>query len=220
MTRSTQLFVFALAAMLLAGNTVLADVVPWNYSWSMSPASGELLSDAPGQGKVAFSLEKPGASANTSDIGAANLRTITQASAANPDRFAAGGFYTLTLTITDTRSGLAGSVTFSGKLSGTLSTMNTDIHNAFIGPRRKGLDLGGYHYAVTIGPYSPPGPPDSNNAGSIGARVVVTGGIQIDNAPEPSAFALSGLGGIGLFAFTLFRRVRHLTAKLAGSLSI
>jgi hypothetical protein len=221
MTRSTHVFVFALAAMLLAGNTIHADVIHWDYSWSMSPASGAILADPPGQGMVVFSLEKPGSGADTSDINAANLRTVTQASAAGPDRFATGALYTLTLTITDERSGLVGSVTFSGKLSGTFSTMNTDVHNAFIGPRRKALDLGGYHYVVTIGPYSPPGPPDSNNAGGIGARVVVSGGgIQIDDAPEPSAFALSGLGGIGLFAFTLFRRVRHLTATSVGRLSI
>src|SRR5262249_39089759 len=104
--------------------------------------------------------------------------------------------------------------------SGTFSTVNTDVHNEFIGPKRKALDLGGYHYVVTIGPYSPPGPPDSKNAGSIGARVAVSGGIQIDNAPEPAAFALSGLGGSGLFIATCLRRARNLRARSVGRLSI
>ncbi len=213
MTRPTHRFVFALTTLLLAGAAVRADVVNWDYSWTMSPATGVVNADVPGTGKVVFDLEHPGSSVNTSDIGAANLSTVSKATDANPATFTTKGFYTLTLTLTDDASGLSGSVTFAGKLSGTLSSLNALIDNAFIGAKTKELILGGNTYDITIGPYVPPGPPKSNNLGSIGAHVDVTSGIHVTDAPEPSTVVLSCLGGLGLFGFSTRNWRRRLLAK-------
>jgi hypothetical protein len=204
MTRPTHLFVFALALTLLAGRTLRADVIKWDYSWSMSPGSGVLHADKPGKGKVIFDLEHPGSSADTSDISAANLSTVSKAGDAKPDRFLARGMYTLTLTLTDEASGLSGSVTFTGKINGTFTALSANLDNAFIGLRTKSLDLGNNVYLVTIGPYTPPGPPSSVNQGSIGAHVAVSE-IAVRDAPEPSTFVLSCLGAAALLGLSARR---------------
>ena len=209
MTRPKHLFVFALATTLLAGATARADVIKWDYSWTMSPVSGVVHADAPGKGKVVFDLENPGTGANNSDIGAANLRTVSKATEAKPDKLKTGGFYTLTLTLTDKASGLSGSVTFAGKLSGTFSALSADLENLFIGQTSKPLDLGGNHYNITIGPYTPPGPPSSDNQGSIGAHVAVAS-LGIRDVPEPSTLVLACFGGTALFGVSLRQLRRRL----------
>ena len=210
MTRPKHLFVFALTTTLLAGASVRADVIKWDYSWTMSPASGKVKADAPGKGKVAFDLENPGVGANNSDISAANLRTISKATEANPDKFQTGGFYTLTLMLTDEKSGLSGAVTFSGKLNGTFSALSADVENVFLGDTSKTLELGNNHYVVSIGPYTPPGPPSSDNRGSIGAHVNVTH-VGIRDVPEPSTLVLSCLGGTAFIGFSVRRLRKKLT---------
>jgi hypothetical protein len=197
MTRPTHLVVFALTTMLLAAAGVRADVIKWDYSWDMNPESGKVRADKPGRGRVVFTLEQPGEGTNTSEIVAANLSTVSKASAKHPAPFHRRGFYTLTLTLTDDQSGQSGSVTFAGKISGTLSKHSADLSNAYIGGTTKTLNLGNYQYSVTIDPMSPPGPPGSNTRGSIAADVVVSS-LHVDDAPEPSALVLSCLGSVGL----------------------
>src|SRR5262249_61631571 len=79
---------------------------------------------------------------------------------------------------------------FSGTISGSLSASHSNITNTFTGPTSQTTVLGGNTYAVTIGPFSPPGPPSSTNVGSISAFVAVTapsGGNPGGNPPPPDS---------------------------------
>ena len=50
-------------------------------------------------------------------------------------------------------------------------------------PTVQALTLGGNKYTVTIGPYSPAGPPSASNAGSIAAHVDVVPGDGVGVQP-------------------------------------
>jgi hypothetical protein len=201
MKRFIHLFA-ATAVLLLAGASVRADVVPWTYSWQRSPIS--IAADGSGTGGVSLTSEAlPKQAAGSSDIVATNLRIFSSATASNPDKLVTGGAYTLSLTLTDTTSGTSGTVTFTGKLTGTFSAGSSLITNVFTSPTVETLNLGANKFTVAIGPYSPPGPPSASNAGSIAAHVDVSSlssgggpgsGPGTADAPEPSGIVLSCLG--------------------------
>jgi hypothetical protein len=194
------------AVVLLAAASVRADVVPWTYSWQRDPIS--IAADGGGTGGVSLTSEAlPKQAAGNSDIVATNLRIFSSATAAVPDKLQNNGAYVLSLTLTDSTSGNSGTLTFAGKLSGTFSVGNSNITSVFNSPTEQKLTLGDNVYDVTIGPYSPPGPPSASNAGSIAAHVDVLplsgggggpppggGGGGISDAPEPSSILLSCLG--------------------------
>jgi hypothetical protein len=203
MKRSTLLFTSAVALVLSLGGSLRADFIAWTYSWSRDPIS--VAADSPGTGGVSLTQEAtPKNAVGSSDIVATNLRIFSSATADNPDKLNVGGSYTLSLTLTDSASGQAGTLTFTGKLSGTFSAANSNITNVFNSPTTQMIVLGGNNYSVTIGPYSPPGPPSASNAGSIAAHVDVVagtggggtggGGGGIQDVPEPSTMLLAGLG--------------------------
>ena len=86
-----------------------------------------------------------------------------------------------------------GSLTFHGKLDGTLSAESTNLFNTFGPDKKQSVRLGAYNFEVELIAYTPPGPPDQSNAGSIAAHVTVTT-ITPAQVPEPSTMLLSGLG--------------------------
>ena len=198
------------AVLLVAGASVRADAIPWTYSWQRDPIS--IAADGGGTGGVSLTSEAlPKNAAGNSDIVATNLRAFSSATAENPDTFKTNGAYVLSLTLTDSTSGNSGTLTFAGKLSGTFSVGNANITNLFNSPTEQKVQLGNNMYDVTIGPYSPPGPPSGSNAGSIAAHVDVnpvssTGGGGnnggtgsgsgggVSDVPEPSSILLSCLG--------------------------
>jgi hypothetical protein len=199
MKRSTLLFTSALALLLSIGGGLRADFISWTYSWQRDPVS--IAADTPGTGGVSLTNEAtPKNAVNSSDIVATNLRIFSSATSDTPDQLVTNGAYTLSLTLTDSASGNAGTLTFTGKLSGSFSANNSLVTNAFDGPTTQSVDLGGNTYTVTVGPYSPPGPPSASNAGSIAAHVDVTpgngggGGVGVQDVPEPSTMLLAGLG--------------------------
>ena len=197
MKRSTFLFTSAVALLISMGGSLRADFISWTYSWQRDPIS--VAADSPGTGGVSLTSEAlPKNAVGSSDIVATNLRIFSSASADAPDQLVTGGAYTLSLTLTDDASGTAGTLTFTGKLSGTFSSNNSLITNVFNSPTVQSLTLGGNTYTVTIGPYSPPGPPTASNAGSIAAHVDVVAGdtIGVQDVPEPSTMLLAGLGGL------------------------
>ena len=178
---------------------VHADPIPWGYNWSRSPA--EIHADTPGTGKITLSDESQHTAFGDSDIVATNLKTFSTATVANPDIFTAKP-YALTLTLTDLVSGTTGSLTFTGLLSGQLTSKSANIGNHYTGLTTQQLILGDTVFTVTIGAYTPPGPPDSSNSGSIGAHTIVKVShiIPVETLPEPGTLALSLIGLVAIGA--------------------
>ena len=190
----TRLVTPVVILLLVSASQVRAGNINWSYNWT--PGSLALYGDAGTTGGyVAFTDEPSGSATGSSDVVATNLRTVSKASPDTPDGFTTAGNYSTTMQITDLQSGAVGSLTFNGKLGGTFSDSNANVSNAFTGLTTQQLVLGNNTYTVTIGPYTPPGPPNATNAGSISAFVEVDGGVGItSNAPEPTSLALSLFG--------------------------
>ncbi len=192
MNRWLTVFSSAVAGLLLAGAPARADFIQWTYNWQ--PGSLETPADGSGTGGVSFSNQPSAAATGNSDIVATNLRVFSSALPSNPDMLVKGGAYSLALTLTDTASGMSGTLTWTGKLTGSFSATSSNLTNVFTSPITQTLLLGQNLYTVSIGQYSPPGPPTAGNAGSIGAHVNVApqGTIQ-SSTPEPSTLVLAGL---------------------------
>lgn len=221
MKRSTLFFTAALVAMISLGGSVRADVIQWQYAWQSSP-----VAVAAGTGGIAFTSTSPSqtnplglSAAGNSDIVATNLYVFSTASPTTPDNLGAGAAYSLTLTLTDSASGQsssnAGNFTFTGLLTGTFSASNSNITNTFTSPTTESMVLGGNTYTVTIGPFSPPGPPSTTNiTGSIAAYVQVTpgSGTGVQDVPEPSTMLLAGLG-LSFLGGAAWRKRRQIVTK-------
>jgi hypothetical protein len=168
-----------------------------HFSWAPDPVV--LRADRPGSSAVIFSPIQT--NFNVTDQGgtwtgiATWLRTVS--SAHHPDTFI-NRPYSLTLTITDNHQQLLlPPIIFSGVLNGTLSRNSAQLSNTFTSSQTQTFFNG--NLIVTIGPYTPPGPPGPHHrTGSIEAEVVVKGPLPppVSNVPEPSALALSSLGGV------------------------
>jgi hypothetical protein len=106
----------------------------------------------------------------------------------------------LVLSTTDSTGVHTGTLSFTGKLNGTFSSQNANIANMFGTTSPKTLTLGSVVFTVALTSYTPPGPPDQANAGSISAHVTVSNAVgpppppPPQNTPEPSTLLLSGLG--------------------------
>jgi hypothetical protein len=199
----------SVALMLAFVPKVNADLIPWAYSWSGSPT--DILANAPGTGYITLTDEKVNTAIGNSDIVATNLKTVSTATAANPDVFTAKS-YALTLTLTDLNSATTGTMTFTGLISGTLSSVNSNLTNSFTGQTTQELVLGNSVYTTTIDAYTPPGPPGSSNLGSIGALATVTvSQIKVESLPEPGTLVLSllGIATVGAGRRWLSRRGRR-----------
>ena len=187
----------SLALLLAFVPKVHADPIAWAYNWSRSPA--EVHADAPGTGKITLSDESQHTAFGDSDIVATNLKSFSTATNANPDIFTAKP-YSVTLTLTDLASSTSGTLTFTGTLSGKLTGSSSNITNQYTGLTTQQLLRGDTLFTVTIGAYTPPGPPGSSNSGSIGAHTVVKVShiIPVQTLPEPGTLVLSLLG-VGAF---------------------
>jgi hypothetical protein len=196
----------ALALLLFAGARARADFIQWSYNWNINPIS--VLSDT-GNGSVSFTNQPAQNASGNSDTVATNLKANSLADPASPDTLNHTGAYTLTLSLTDTASAQTGTVSFAGKLSGSFSKSFANITNAFSGAPSQTLFLGNNEYTVAIGPYSPPGPPDSTNLGSIAAHVNVenVGHVTNSSSPEPSSLLL-GLFGLSSASMASWRKRR------------
>jgi hypothetical protein len=208
-----------LTLFLAAPDCVRADLIPWHYDFSRSPsfvAADPAGPGSAGTGTVNFFPGDSGAATNTSNIVAFNIATSSAAPDmhGNPDRYT-NAKYTISLTITDDNSGKTGLFTFSGAISGTVTMTNANLTNKFDSPLTEALVIGGNHYVVSIGPFTPPAQPGAANFGAIGAHVEINpdsgngngnGGGHTSNTPEPSTLLLAGLGSLG--AGWMWRR-RH-----------
>src|SRR5439155_4948853 len=95
-----------------------------------------------------------------------------------------------------------------GQFDGTLSELSANITNTFTGQTTQSVRLGNNLYTATIGPYAPPGPTNSTNAGTISAFAqVVVQPIVIQDVPEPSSLFLAGWA-VPLAGFAMWWRRR------------
>jgi hypothetical protein len=192
MKRSPAALVFPALVWLLAGSAdARADLISWSYSWSNTPAN--ISADA-GGGFIALTNENTLQTAGNSYIVATNLQVHSSAPSDQPDTYS-NKTYALGLTLTDNPSGAAGTLVFTGRLDGTASAGNANITNTFTGNTTQSVVLGDDLFTVTMTSYTPPGPPDETQTGSIGAQAVITiENIHILTLPEPGTLALAFLG--------------------------
>jgi hypothetical protein len=206
---SVPILVLAPVLNLVTPGTLHAHQAPWSYTWTPSAAQVDATT---GSGAIKL-FSGTGTGTGESDIIAAGLESVSSAGPDTPEEFADAG-YSLTLDLLDEWSQEAGTLTFSGSFTGTLSATGANINNAFHDPEVQELTLGGRTYTVSIGPYSPPGAPGTLRSG-IGANVAVSGPDMavraqalIQKAPEPSSLALGllGVSSLGLAGWWKRRR--------------
>jgi hypothetical protein len=199
-----------------------ADFIPWTYSTSTTNANQEFgnggvfaqgsdLGGGPSAG-IGFSVvDPPIAKSGAANITALGLHSVYALLDTSHTFFFDPGItsFTLTFQLTDTRANATGTLGFDGHFIGSISATKTDALYVLEGPKSQSLFLGDNRYAVTIGPYVVPNPPDTLNhgrgmdTGSIGATVNVQPASQ---APAPSTLALSCMGLGSLAAACLLRR--------------
>lgn len=188
----------AFAVSLLCGGIANADPSPslpiqWTYEWERKDPA--LLADGNPGASITFTNEGKQIATGTSNIVATNIRTSSLAPGNTPDKISKGDYELyLTLSLQEGAITHSKTLTFTGTLSGTFSKENSDIENVFGPESIQTIALGSYSFKVTMDKYTPPGPPDQQGAGSIGARVVVSRELQGSDQPEPSTMLLAGLG--------------------------
>ncbi|MFO0930462.1 MAG: PEP-CTERM sorting domain-containing protein [Gemmataceae bacterium] len=190
--------VTALALVLVAGTGARAAIIPpdsiqWTYNFT--PGAPAVLADGNPAAGVTFTNEPTKSAVGSSDIVATNLRVFSSTTAAAPDALVSNGAYSLamTLTMTEGLTTYTQTLNFAGKLTGKFSAENANVANLFTSPGPVTVTLGSYNFTVSLIAYTPPGPPDQSNAGSISAHVSVSS-LTPAGVPEPSTMLLSGLG--------------------------
>ncbi|MGH7172048.1 MAG: PEP-CTERM sorting domain-containing protein [Gemmataceae bacterium] len=199
----------ALALLLLANTSARADLIAWSYNWS--PNAANVSANGGGSGDLSFSNTAPNNALGASNTVITNIHAYSTASSTNPATFT-NVPVTFTMRLTDSASQQSGSLTFTGTLSGTLTANSANVQLTYPSATTpQTMTLGGNTYTVSIGTYTPPGPPGASNAGSLNAFVTVapaTGGGGISSVPEPSALVLTGLAlpWVGLSGWRRMRR--------------
>jgi hypothetical protein len=196
---------------------IRADFVSWSYNFT--PSSLAIPADSPGTGGLTLTNEPTKQADGTSDVVVTNIRAFSSAPRNHPDTFTHANF-SFSLVLTDLASHQSATTSFSGFFSGSISQTSSNVQATYTAPLTRTLSLGGHTYTVNLGNYSPPGPPDASNAGSISAHVAVDeftppppttgggGGPPTNDAPEPSTLLLSALGlsSLGLAGWRKWRR--------------
>jgi hypothetical protein len=189
-----------LAASLLAPPAGRADQIGYEYNF-LTPSA--VTGDEGNSGAVTFATAAPGHASGNSVLTAASLAAITAAPLTSPDTFS-GQTYALTLQLTDDPSGKSGTLTFTGRLFGSLTPLDANITTSFA-PATKTLVLGNDTYTVSIGPLNGPSAPNPTVVGLLMASVDVRAGgsttpTQVEQAPEPSGLVLTLVGLAGVVA--------------------
>ncbi len=181
------------AVLFFTAPPVRADPIGFGYNFLTPPA---VTGDDGNLGAVSFATTPGGQASGHAVLTAASLAVVTAAPLTNPDTFS-GQTYDLTLQLIDGPSGKSGSLTFTGKLLGSLTPLDAKVSTSFDVPT-KTLVLGTDRYTVSVGPLVEPAGNNPTVVGTLLATVDVqaAGGpvAPVSQAPEPSALALAGLG--------------------------
>jgi hypothetical protein len=200
MKRLLTAHITAAAMVLFAATGARAGLVPASqvqWSYNFSPGASAVIADTNSSAVVSFTNEPTKSAVGDSDVVVTNLRVSSTANPNTPDVLKNNGAYSVTLVLGTSANGspMSGSLTFTGKLTGTFSSASANVANKFGPHQTQTLTLGSYLFTVSLVSYTPPGPPDQVNAGSISAHVSIS---DIHSAgggtPEPSSMLLAGMG--------------------------
>jgi hypothetical protein len=196
MKRSSVVLFGAVAALLFAGPSARADFIQWRYNWT--PTTLKVVSDTSPTSFVQLTNEpigKPSVQVSgDSDIQMTNVKVFSDATRAAPDPFNASTPVGFTLRITDVASGLFADLAFGVKFKGDVSAESSHLRVDYVGPTAyNDIHLGNSIFTVDGLSFTQPGPPGSDNSGSIAASVAVRP-LNIQKAPEPSTMVLSAIG--------------------------
>jgi hypothetical protein len=182
--------VFALALLLLSSPSAHAGLISWTYDWNAGPSAVTA-----GGGSISMSNETSHIAFGNSNVVATNLKVFSTADPKTPDTFTAGGgHYSLALDLADNASTHSTTLFFTGQLQGSFSQYNSNVTSTFFSPTTQSVQLGNTIFTVTVNAFTPPGPPNSGNLGSIGAYISVAPAIRIASIPEPASITLAGIG--------------------------
>jgi hypothetical protein len=210
---SVRLLLMLVALVILGNQRARADAISFNYDWTVHPA---VLPGLPGStGDVLFAATQPGSGqAMPGDMIGTTIpgATITTTSSAvnPPDHFQ--GSFTMKLHLTDALSNKSGNLTFTGSVSGTLTTTKSSLTGTFNTPLTQTLTLGGHLYSVTIDELFHPQPPGSPALVNISANVTVNTPTKPTTTPEPSSLVLGATAMLGLAVRRLARSRATLSA--------
>jgi hypothetical protein len=213
--------VAALAVLLLVAAGAHADpAITWSYNWApqAGPSGSAVLADGNNAAGVTFTNDQQKFSHSFStDIVATNLKVFSTADDGTPDKITgSNGNYSLSLTLGLSGTQQTATLTFTGQLGGTFSATSANVTNTWMDAGagvEKTATLtnadGTYKFHVTLGNYSPPGPPlgDGDSLkGAMTAHVTIEH-ITPTGVPEPSTILLSGMG-LTFFGGAALRRLR------------
>jgi len=215
----------AATALLLAtglgaqAGSVPPDSLAWTYNFS--PTAPAVFADGNPSAGVTFTNDKTKPASGTSDVVVTNLSIFSTAAPTTPDKLTTNGTYTIGLTLATNDGGTVytAPLTFTGKLGGTLSGQSAGVTNTFGPHSTQSVNLGSYTFTVSLGAYTPPGPPSQASStggptglyGSISAHVSIAsndGPGPSADTPEPGTMLLSGFG-LSLLGGAAWRKRRQ-----------
>jgi hypothetical protein len=199
---ASRTFALAVAVCLGWGSLARADYIA---QFNFTPDKTDIFAtNDPTLGKITLSNESPSKAEGNTTLIATNITTSAAPTThflGNPAVFKDAAF-TLTLFITDFKSGKSDQMYFSGKFDGKLSQGAAQIFETPTTPTTVAKQIGDRIYTVTVGPYVPPGNPTSGTVGSLGA--VAT--IKVSAVPEPSSMVLAAFGAMTVGGWWFRRR--------------
>jgi hypothetical protein len=198
--RFLTLAALAVASILAAGSHVQAAPGDFTYTSTAvdpithTPLSPPTVTSTSGETTVTL-LGSTGGGTTPTQIVFGNSSITSTAPVTAPDSFSLD--YAYEVAITDTTSGLTGSVFLQGTLSGKAASTASLVFNTYTAPLSGTVTLGNQVYTVTDFAFTPPSVAGAL-PGSFSAFVTST------TVPEPTSVVLLGLGGVG--ALGLLRR--------------
>ncbi len=183
-------FAITAAAVLALSTSSFADVI-FDYSTTVTP-SGPVT----GINGNAFELTANSVTGVDGAGGANVTYGNSSITATNPVKDTFSGSYDFTVTFTVGAS--TKTVDFTGTYSGTIGDHSTNIHFSTPNVSSSSFILGGASFLLSSSSVTPPAV-----GGGLGSFSILVSATAV---PEPTSFALLGMGGAG--AFGLFRRMK------------
>jgi hypothetical protein len=135
-----------------------AAVASFSYRWNVGPSTvltGTNHDTANGHstGCVMVATYRPGhasvlAGSSVNPLPVAVVTSSSSASDSRPDTYNTP--FSITLTLKDSKTGISGTITFKGTITGTLSWDHSTLKLTFQGPLTKHITLGKHVYTLTL----------------------------------------------------------------------